>query len=303
VGVFQQTIKNFAPPWFLKRNMGTLLEAVGATYDVLAQRVFDGRRAGNPFAGGADAARTGASRTDAGVLRECDTDALPYHARDRQIRLYSTEPILSQRIRLSQWHQIHKARASHWGEISNVRPYFATASAYPNVAVVFQNNAGTPGATWYEMTSGGAQYVRTASPSNFNYDGQPSERTRFWFFLDLDSAGFSTPWTSDSGHTYDSGGVYDVGSAPAFTAAAAADVVAMIQEAQAAHSWLAGVVAWWPMTGGAAFPSYSGTPTQDASGWWSLPHGANTWASLVDPSTGKATRPPNMSWIYDNPSP
>jgi len=55
------------------------------------------------------------------------------------------------------------------------------------------------------------------------------------------------------------------------------------------------------MTGGAPFPTAAGTPTQDASGWWSLPNGANTWAGYVDPATGLGTRPPNFQWIYDNP--
>jgi hypothetical protein len=298
------------PAYMRGPRMTTLLGAVGAQLDALQEQVLVGRLQANPYAGGPTLDRSGAARLADGRLIECEEFVLPIHAQQRGIRLFPTESTLSKRIRVSSHLLLKQQRGTHLGEIRYTRPYFAPDStaafaplAYPHFAVAFQTNEATPRSVWIEMDSAGNCFHRVSSPSNFDIDGRPSLRTRYGVFVDMSATGYSAPWTYDSGHTYDSGGMYDVGDAPAFTGAQMADVAAMLADWKSAHSWLQWVIFWWPMTGGAPFPTWNATPTQDATGWWSLPNGANTWSGLVDPATGLGTRPPNMVWIFDNPAP
>jgi len=67
----------------------------------------------------------------------------------------------------------------------------------------------------------------------------------------------------------------------------------MLLECQSAHSWLVAVVLnWGPLI------DVTASPTQDALGRWSLPNGK--WYPKADPSTGHATRPGHMQWIYES---
>lgn len=304
MGVFQNTIKNFAPPWFLNRWMGTLLESVGATLDIQAQRVFDGRRAGNPYAGG--------SMTDGGILRECDPDALAYHSRDRGIRLYATEGLLSQRIRLSQWHQLHKARGTHFGEIEHVRPYFADFAAaggsYPTIRIVFQDNAATPGATWHTIDPAGVHTVVKQSTSNWNWDNQPTKRSRWWAIIHVPS-GFAA-FRAATGDTWDSSGVWDgSGIWDVLPTAVLADLWSMMNEWKGAHSWFAGLIVTTlqptdvipgqsvhPFDPASSSTTNSNTSTNLPTGGWGSPvwtSGANIglpsrpgWATFYNISNG-----------------
>lgn len=295
------------PPYMQGDRLRTILGAFGLHLDNTAEQVLWGRLQGNPYAGGPTLDRSGAARLADGRLWECEPFVLPIHADQRGIRLFPTESTLSKRIRVASHLVLKQKRGTHWGEIDYTRPYFAPDStaafaplAYPTFAIVFQTNEGTPRSVWYQVDSAGNRTVRCSSPSNFDIDGRPAYRSRFAVFIDMSATWYGAPWTYDSGHTYDSGGMYDVGS-PAFTGAQMADVSAMLEDWKAAHSWLQWVVFWWPMTGGAPFPTWNATPTQAASGWWSLP--AGKWAQLVDPGTGLVTRPPNMVFALDNPAP
>lgn len=282
----------------------SLAGAVGLELDNRSEQCLRARMAAIPYAGGPNPQRIGAARLADGRLIECEPVLLPLFSQQRGIKIYPTESTLSQRIRLAMWWQLHQQRGTHWGEIAHVRPYFSTAAAYPRITIVFQNNETTPAACWYSVAPDGTQSLGRVQPSNFNYDDRPSLRTRWWAFVDMSGTGFTPPETYDSGGQYDvSGWQYDQGGGVPFTAAMAADVAAMFADWKGAHSWLGGVIAVWPMGGGALFPSSISVPVQDVTGWWSLPLGANTWASLVDPITGKGTRPPNFQWIVDNPAP
>ena len=281
----------------------SLAGAVGLELDNRSEQCLQMRLAAIPYAGGPNPQRIGAARLADGRLIECPDYVLPVHARNAGVVLYATEPPLCQRIRISQRYQIARMDGTHWGEIANVLPYFVECPAQPRIAIVFQDNRGTPGATWYQIDSSGNRSLLYTSPSNFSYDSFPSFRSRYWVFFDLTGTGYSPPNTYDSGGIYDtSGWIYDQGPPTPFPPQRAADVVAMLLERKSAHSWLAGVAAWWPMTGGAPFPTASGVPTQDASGWWSLPNGSGTWAGYVG-ADGRGTRPPNLVWLYDNPAP
>ena len=293
------------PSYFRGPNMATLGGAFGSQLDSRAEQILQGRMAAIPFAGGANPGRVGAARLADGRLIECAPLALQAHAADRGILTYPTQGELALRVACSQWHQLHQARGTHWGEIMHARAYFAdqvaAGFAYPRIAVVFQDNEGSPAARWYQVDAAGN---RTLLVGNFNYDGFNLCRSRVWAFIDMTGTGYTPPETYDSGGIYDaSGWRYDAGGSRPFTAAMGVDVAAMFFDWKAAHSWLAGVVAVWPQAGGAPFPTAAGTPTQDATGWWSLPNGAGTWSVLANPGTGLGTRPPNFIWLLDSQAP
>jgi hypothetical protein len=267
-----------APKFLRGPNLGRFLESYAATLDGSVQQLRTGLTFSNPAI--------------------CPREALPDISFDRSIKIYDTQPEEAQRDILSHWLQLHRGRGSHYGEIDHVRRYFITASAYPTIRIVHQSGGGSPVATWHTVDPLGIYTVHVASPSNFNYDDRPSLWSRWWAFVEMAGTGYTAPITYGSGHTYGDGSLYGQGGTNPFTSAMKADIVSMFQDWKAAHSWLAGVILVWPP----AVLDITATPTQDADGRWSLPNGANTWAGIVDPTTGKATRPYGYQWIYDNPA-
>lgn len=73
------------------------------------------------------------------------------------------------------------------------------------------------------------------------------------------------------------------------------DWISMLRDWGAAHSACWGVAVTWADPA-VRFPP-TGTSTTDPAGWTSRPVG--NYGRLVDPSTGLATRPPDVIWIYD----
>lgn len=289
----QRNWRGYAPDWFRARYLSTFFESLGALLDTQAQRVLDGRLAAIPYAG----PDPGAPRLASGQRIECQPDALPYHSADRLIPLYPTEPVLSQRVRLSRWRQLHAQRGTHRGEMNHVQPYFLPAVTLPVLRIVHQAAPGAP-AIWHQLDGSGIYSLYSNGSGNFDYDGR-SLWSRWTAFVEMQgNATYTPPHTYDDGHRYDDGSIYDQGTPVPLTAAAQADIATMFADWKGAHSWLGAVVLNW---GTPVDPT--ATPTQDATGWWSLPNGANTWAATVDPTTGLGTRPPYMLWIYDNPVP
>ena len=294
MGFFADTIYKFTPSWFQNPYMGTMTRAVAAAYDAMAGRVFDGRRASNPYAAGARGAD--------GALFECPADVLPYHSRDRGIRLYSSEPELSQRYRLSRFRQLKKTRGSHPGELLNLQPFWLSeaTSVLPTMRVVFQDNRGTPGAEWYTLSPNGLLSKRQQNTSNWNYDGQTTLRTRFWVIIHL-PVGYTDAIVYGDGSVYGGGAIYG-----GITSRAIADMVEAIKEAKAAHSRLAGIIATElqptdpiPDVAGVHYP-FDPTDTAQAltGGGTSLPVG--NWADAVDPVTNLPTRPLWANWLYED---
>jgi hypothetical protein len=275
-GKFQKAIVESFAPWFLRgKNYGRFLQAIGAFYDGAFDTLMMGLKLSMPL--------------------RCDESALPHLALDRGIRLYDTEPIPSQRYRLSQWWQLHRQRGSHQGEMRHLRPYFLGADGLgvlPRIRIVHQSNEGTPTCTWHLLDGDGIYTWEKVSPSNFDFDGQRSKWSRFWVFIEARDAGYSIANVYNDGHTWDDGSLYDVGNTKPVTSAIAADWINMIADWHASHSWLAGVALVWQSD--TVGPSI--TPTQDPSGWWSLPGGAGagSWADPIN-------RPPYITFIYDNP--
>lgn len=124
--------------------------------------------------------------------------------------------------------------------------------------------------------------------------------SRWWTFIDMSTlvtAGtFTAPPTYGNGFNYGQGNLYGGGSGgTAMGAQEHADLVAM-------HNWKGAASSLWGVAldwHGVIDPA--GTPTQDADGRWSLPNGK--WGRLVDPSTGLATRPAGVQWLYDRSQP
>lgn len=236
-------------------------------------------------------------------LRQCDADVLSWHARDRGIRIYDTEPELSKRYRLSRWRQLKKRRGSHRGELENLQPFWLSTptATLPWMRIVHQNNQGTPKAQWYTLSPTGTLTVQQRNTSNWDYDGDASKWSRFWLIVHL-PAGYSSAIVYDDGSSvYDGGAIYN-----GITTLAIADMVQAVREAKAAHSRLAGIIVTElqptdpiPGVAGTHYPfDPTDTAQTSAEGWTTLPVG--NWASLVDPQTNLPTRPPWASWIYED---
>ncbi len=284
--------------------VSTLIGSVGAQLDNNAEAVLFGRLQSNPYAG------TPPALLADGRPIQCEPFVLPILAEQRGIPLYATEGELSQRLRTADFWRLRAQRGTFPGIYRHVAPYFADAVAlgfaYPAIDFVFQTNEAPPAAIWTRFPAGSpgslalpTHSIRRVSPSNFDYDARPTLRCRWWAFVRMTGAGFTPPITYGDGHTYGDGSVYGSGGATPFTKARAADLAAMFFDWKSAADWLNGVALIW--TAGAVDPTTS--PTQDADGRWSLPNGANTWAGLIDPGTGKATRPLGVQWIRDTPAP
>lgn len=285
MGIFDRIITDFVPPWFRGTVMRKLLSGVAAAYDDAATRALAARTAAIPYAAGA--------KTDLGAPLQCEPDVLEWHARDRGIRLYSTEPELSKRIRLSRWRQLWKRRGSHRGELENIQPYFLDRPALPRMRIVHQDRATvgftvTPAASWHTLDSDGTYSVIKRSPSNWDWDLDYTKVSRFWLIIYTDQLGFTQP-TWDGGEDWNGGQVWD----GLFTSAQIDDIIQMVKEAKAAHSILWGVIL---ATDPTSFDPTS-TAVTDPAGWTSLP--AGNWWSVIDNNTGKPTRLPSCSVVYN----
>lgn len=297
MGIFQRSWRQYAPPWLVgpqAQNIGTFYEATGALLDSLAQRVLDGRRAAIPWAG------PGVGPEEplliGGRRIECEEDALSYHSLDRGITLYTTEPVLSRRMRLAAFRQLHARRGTHFGEIEHLRPYFASAVAYPTIRIVFQTNEPTPSAVWYSVAPDGTRSIRRVTPSNWDWDGTPSKRCRFWCIIYL-PPGYATDAATWGGpEVWDGGALWD-----GLPEAVFADLYQMIADWHSAHSFFAGLIVTQlqPSDDIPGFPGHhpfdpTDTYQIDAHGMTTLPIG--NWGSPVYTSgayLGFNTRP---SW-------
>jgi hypothetical protein len=287
-GLYQNMLPALLPPWMRGPNLTTLSEAVGVQFDANAEQVLVGRMQSSVYAGGPTATREGAGRLADGRLIECEPFVLPLHAEQRGIGLYPTESTLSKRIRLSRWRQIHAERGTHRGELRNIAPYFADWTTVPKMRIVHQSNEGTPSTLWHTLDSDGAYSVHRELVSNWDWDGVPVKRSRFWLIIYVDGLGFSSPdW--DGGEAWDGGAIWD----GTFTAAQISDLVSLVTEAKSAHSTLWGIIA---ATDPASFDPTAAIVV-DGAGWSSLPNGK--WGYTIDLTTGLPTRLPTARFLYD----
>lgn len=286
---FGAALRSFAPWYMSSGRMGTLLNSVGGMLDGLAERSLLGRLAALPYAAGA--------KTAGGLLLQCEEDALPTHARDREIPIFPSEPVASKRLALSRWRQLHARRGTHRGEMERVQPYFLGADglgSLPRIRIVHQDGDGD-GATWHTLSGsadvGGAGIysIHRQEPSNWEFDGQTSLWSRWWAIVYTTGIGVLTGETLwDDGHVWGGGQVWG-----GVQLAVISDLIGLWLSWHSAHSQLAGIIL--------ANDPDSFDPTATAvtlpDGSTSLPIG--NWGSLVDPVTGDPTRLQSATWIYD----
>lgn len=268
VGIMQKFVSSFGP-WFLhNQHVSSFLEATALVYDSALQTLDLGLRLSQPL--------------------RCDVTALPILGRDRSIRFYPSEGEQSKRIRLAQWKQLHRGRGTHIGELKHSQPYFTrTGYNLPLMRIVHQSGGASPMSTWHTLASDGTYTKTRALTSNWNWDGQTSQWSRFWVICYAPAWAIRVPTYGD-GTRYGDGSLY----AGAATSQIAQDLVAMIQEWKSAHSQLHGYII---ATDPSSFDPTS-TATTSASGWTSLPVG--NWGQPLSAS-GIRTRLPSAIWIYD----
>lgn len=274
-------LMTFWAPWYWKGFWGArLLESIGSVLNAMANRVDEGRRAGNPLL--------------------CQEDALPYHSVDRDIALYRTEPVASKRYRLSRWWQLHQKRGTALGIMEHVQPYFLDQPALPRIRVVSQDQGGF-GAQWWTRNPDGTVERHVQAPSNWNWESSAEKIAfvpggRHWArcWVIIYTAG---TYLDTSCARYDDGTVYDDGVTvyDGIGAQARADLIAMIKTWRAAHEQVWGIAL--------AHDEASFDPTATAvtfgDGSTSLPTGSPSWLYPVDPVTNLATRVQTADWIYD----
>lgn len=265
-GRLQRFIAGIGPTWIHGPNIGPFLEAVGRALDDGVQSAYEGVLVNNPL--------------------YCDADCLPWIALDRGLTIFETEPEESQRYRLSIWEELRRSFGTHRGEMLNVAPYFMPGTL-PALTIVHVNGDGTK-ATWHKLSSAGVYSCARAAPSNFAYDSNTFQRTRFWFFIE------ETPEMAAAA-LYDDGTVYDDGETVydgTFTTERIRDIVALIKQAKSAHSRLEGVAL---IRAGHSLTA-SGVSAVLADGSTTYPVG--NWYLEVDPGTGLPTVPDYIEFLY-----
>lgn len=242
------------------------LEAVGLTLDVAVASLAHGLQQSRPLT--------------------CFPDALPVLGEERGIVRRGTEPIQSYRVRLSRHRQIKRHAGSAYGEMINLQPYFLPG-ALPMLRIVSQDGDGDT-ATWHTLTSSGIYSWHRASPSNWAWDTNPLNWSRFWVIIYTSGIGVDTA-------EYDDGTVYDDGHTVwggHFTTAQILDMAAIINEARAAHSFLMGFIFVSDPT--ALDPA--GTSTTLGDGSTTYPVG--NWYTPASPVTGQPSMPPGVTYAY-----
>jgi hypothetical protein len=277
--------------------VGELLGSVGAQLDAMAEQVMQARLRGNPFAGGPTLSREGAARLVDGRLIECEEWVLPLHAAQRGVRLYSTESVLSKRIRIARHLDYKRMRGTLRGLLLNAQPYFVGLGVVPTMRAIHRLASGK--CVWHTLYPDGTYEIKVPAVDNWNFGG--SGRSRFWVGIyTKDPDGVQVP-TLGPAATYDDGiATYDDGVTvyDGLSYAVAADLVALSRD-HAAHSKCAGVMLW---SDTADFQP-SATPATDGDAWTTLPDSGN-WLSTVYTSgsnIGLASRNPRAFFLYDNP--
>lgn len=253
-------------PWYLQGPNGTaFLQALGLTLDLGTQTLITGMRQSSPFA--------------------AFLDNLSYIGADRGIRRYPTMTEQAYRLQLAQWRQIHHFAGTHYGQMIRLQPYFYPYK--PRIRTFHQNGDGTK-STCHTLDPDGTYSVHRSIPSNFDYDGEVDQWSRFFVAID-GSTLHGDPAHYNDGTKYDDGTVWD----GYLSAAARDDIVSIILDSKAAHSALWAVMIYDNPT------DFDPTVavTTDADGRTSLP--VANWGSAVDSATGLPTRLKSAHFIFD----
>ena len=261
-----QSFLGTRPPWFLRRkNWGRFLEGFGFVLDASLETLQQGMALAQPL--------------------NCDASALPVLAYDRELTLYSTEPVASQRYRLSQWWQLHRQFGTHEGQLRNMQPFFLPG-VLPRLRIFHMSGDGSTSTCHTLDADGTYHWERCVSP--WNWDGVASAWSRYWLVIDISTLGFAPP-TWDGPQAWDGSSVWG----GTFTADQIADIVAAVTEAQDTTTMLWGVMTTSDAT---LFDSTVAAAT--------LPDGSTTWPcgnwwSPIDPVTGKPSWGASVTMLYN----
>ena len=280
IGTFQRAVTGALVAFLQDANVQRLLQSFGLVEDDAAESLAQGVRLSQPLRG--------------------DPSALPYLAHDRGIHLYTSEPEASRRYRLSRWWQTRRQFGTHAGELRYLLPAFYgwSASLLPRMRMIHVRPDGL--ATWHTLDPQGASksaitthetapYTWTHHAGNWDWDGITTAWSRVYLIIYMDQLGFPPQPNWDDGQPWDGGSLWD-GS---LSDAQIGELVAAFSECHSAHSTLWAIIL-------ASDPT-SFQPTSsivvDPAGWSNLPDGK--WYTTIDPVTGKPTRLPSCSVVYN----
>lgn len=294
MGYLADHILDRAPKFLRRLNLGRYLSTVGLMNDQIVLAATLGLRQSNPLT--------------------CDVCSFPALSKDRNVPLYPMMPEAAQRFALSRWRQRARSLGTEYLTLLDLQTYFYTGpgALLPRCYSVHQTGDGGS-SVWRTLGAavgsplgqpiGGAYSENTFAPSNFDFDSHTRAHaegywSRYWIFIDMTGTSYTGPLRYDDGvTTYDNGVArYDMGGANPFVTAQIQDLIQIIVNDNAPHAW----PNWLALIWGAGF-DYAATPSQDSSGFWTLPSGH--WGLTYDPTTGLATRPPYIDVVWDNPSP
>ena len=163
---FRDAAWRLSPPRLRTSRAARMVYAfVGLPLDMIAQGVTDATLARFP--------------------RECPTDALIYHGRDRGIRRGPNESAASYRVRLLLWIQAWRGAGVGSGMLDQIAGYLTPQTTRLRI--------------WTQV---GTIYTREADgtfsidrvPGLWNWDGQTSLWSRFWVLIDSIAG---VPWSRD----------------------------------------------------------------------------------------------------------
>lgn len=153
----------------------------------------------------------------------CDASVLPYHARDRRIRRYTTETDVSWRMRLAKWKQIHQSGGRAWGLLRQLRimllPYgrpllrYVSTSGDGAQSQWFTLQPGDSTRDYFQIGGLDPEFSRTlTTPGNWIWDANATAGyySRYWILIY--TSGLTNPiqpidW--DGVDEWDGGGYWD----------------------------------------------------------------------------------------------
>jgi hypothetical protein len=183
----------------------------------------NGRTFREVIAGELDATIIAAQQVaDSRNVMKCDPTVLPAHAKDRQIRRYTTESELSWRKRLAAWLPIHQSHGGAWCILRQLRillapygrPELVFVSTTRDLSNWFTLLPGDEANDYFESDGIDTEFSNhQQDPPNWDWDGDVTQWSRFGIIIRMD--GITNPDVSagewDGASLWDGVNVWDGG--------------------------------------------------------------------------------------------
>lgn len=163
-------------------------------------------------------------------------DALPVLGRERGIRRGFAESLDAYAARLLRWLPDRKIKGSPYALMEQLAGYFTGYS----VRIRVVNAAGS----WYTRLSDGTYEWYSASPSNWDWDGDTASWSRYWIILYVPTALWSPEGLWSNPGTFGDGGVW--GSSMAYEQGQA--VKAIVRDWNPPHARCEDIIITWDAT-------------------------------------------------------